>query len=82
MVPDAGGADEEVPAPIEGSGKLGGVGVDSLLVDVGVGSLLVLCWAAGGDITPDTEPPPPLLENLMAKLCQAKGKANKMPTKM
>jgi hypothetical protein len=55
---------------MEGSGKAGGVGVTSLLGGSGVGSVLIRCGAAGGDIVLDVPP----LENLMPKLHQAKGK--------
>jgi hypothetical protein len=53
------------------------VGVVSLLAGMKVGSLLDHCGAIGGDIAPDTEPDPPLLENLMAELHQQEGTTDK-----
>jgi hypothetical protein len=80
---DGGGAEDEVPAPIEGSGKTGGVRARSLPGCCWVGSLLARGGTGGGEMVLEAEPTPAPLENLMEALRQGSNKkANKKLTKM
>ena len=76
-----GGAEDEVPAPTEGSGKTGGVRARSRAGGYGVGSLLARGGIGGGEMVPEAEPAP-APSNLMGALRQRNNeKANKKFTK-